>query len=123
MGAGIPNSVPATTLNKVCASGMKAISLAAQSIALGQNGIGTFILHLSQTYVKILTRQHINSGRWRYRKHVQRTLLLHHYPVWLKIRAPRARRRNRQGRPLGRLQFLPHGQCCRTLCQRTRLYP
>ena len=34
--AGIPNSVPCTTVNKVCASGMKSIQLAAQSIALGQ---------------------------------------------------------------------------------------
>lgn len=33
--AGIPNTVPCTTINKVCASGMKAIMLAAQSIALG----------------------------------------------------------------------------------------
>ena len=34
--AGIPNSVPCTNVNKVCASGMKSIQLAAQSIALGQ---------------------------------------------------------------------------------------
>ena len=34
--AGIPNSIPCTTVNKVCASGMKSIQLAAQSIALGQ---------------------------------------------------------------------------------------
>jgi len=33
--AGIPDNVPATTVNKVCASGMKAIALAAQSIQLG----------------------------------------------------------------------------------------
>jgi acetyl-CoA C-acetyltransferase len=33
--AGIPDSVPCTTVNKVCASGMKAIMLAAQTIALG----------------------------------------------------------------------------------------
>ncbi len=33
--AGIPNSVPCTTINKVCASGMKSIMQAAQSIALG----------------------------------------------------------------------------------------
>jgi len=33
--AGIPDNVPATTVNKVCASGMKSISLAAQSIMLG----------------------------------------------------------------------------------------
>ncbi|MES2458596.1 MAG: acetyl-CoA C-acyltransferase [Bacteroidota bacterium] len=36
--AGLPD-VPATTINKVCASGTKAIMLAAQSIALGQNEI------------------------------------------------------------------------------------
>lgn len=34
--AGIPNSVPCTTINKVCASGMKAVMLAAQAIALGE---------------------------------------------------------------------------------------
>jgi acetyl-CoA C-acetyltransferase len=33
--AGVPDTVPCTTVNKVCASGMKAIMLAAQSIALG----------------------------------------------------------------------------------------
>jgi len=33
--AGIPHTVPCTTINKVCASGMKTIMLAAQSIALG----------------------------------------------------------------------------------------
>jgi acetyl-CoA C-acetyltransferase len=33
--AGIPNNVPATTVNKVCASGMKTVMQAAQSIALG----------------------------------------------------------------------------------------
>lgn len=37
--SGIPNNVPATTINKVCASGMKAISLAAQSILSGDNNI------------------------------------------------------------------------------------
>ncbi len=33
--AGIPNTVPCTTVNKVCASGMKAVIQAAQAIALG----------------------------------------------------------------------------------------
>jgi acetyl-CoA C-acetyltransferase len=37
--AGLPNSVPTTLINKVCASGMKATMLAAQSIALGQNDV------------------------------------------------------------------------------------
>ncbi|QQX76236.1 MULTISPECIES: acetyl-CoA C-acyltransferase [Aequorivita] len=35
LGAGIPDTVPATTVNKVCASGMKALMQAAQAIALG----------------------------------------------------------------------------------------
>ncbi|MGB2087743.1 MAG: acetyl-CoA C-acyltransferase [Psychroflexus salarius] len=35
LGAGIPDSVPCTTVNKVCASGMKTVMQAAQSIALG----------------------------------------------------------------------------------------
>ena len=37
IGAGLPNTVPGTTINKVCASGMKAIALAAESILLGDN--------------------------------------------------------------------------------------
>ncbi|GAA0543089.1 acetyl-CoA C-acyltransferase [Chitinophaga japonensis] len=37
--AGIPVTVPCTTVNKVCASGMKAIMLGAQSIMLGDNDI------------------------------------------------------------------------------------
>jgi acetyl-CoA C-acetyltransferase len=35
--AGLPDSIPGTTVNKVCASGMKAIMLAAESIMLGDN--------------------------------------------------------------------------------------
>ncbi|CAK4684132.1 unnamed protein product, partial [Aphanomyces euteiches] len=37
--AGIPDSVPCTTINKVCASGMKAIAMAAQSILAGSQDI------------------------------------------------------------------------------------
>ncbi len=37
--AGIPDTVPCTTVNKVCASGMKAVMQAAQSIALGDTDI------------------------------------------------------------------------------------
>jgi acetyl-CoA C-acetyltransferase len=37
--AGIPNTVPCTTINKVCASGMKTIMQAAQSIALGDQEV------------------------------------------------------------------------------------
>jgi acetyl-CoA C-acetyltransferase len=37
--AGIPNTVPATTVNKVCASGSKAIIMGAQSVMLGVNDV------------------------------------------------------------------------------------
>lgn len=37
--AGIPDTVPCTTINKVCASGMKTVMQAAQSIALGDAGV------------------------------------------------------------------------------------
>jgi acetyl-CoA C-acetyltransferase len=39
IGAGIGYHVPCTTINKVCASGMKAVMFAAQSIMTGQNDI------------------------------------------------------------------------------------
>ena len=35
LGAGLPNSVPCTTVNKVCGSGMKTVMMAAQAIACG----------------------------------------------------------------------------------------
>lgn len=37
--AGLPDSAVCTTVNKVCASGMKAVQLAAQSIALGHHEV------------------------------------------------------------------------------------
>ncbi|KAJ3328432.1 Acetyl-CoA acetyltransferase, cytosolic [Kappamyces sp. JEL0680] len=69
LGAGIPNHVPATTLNKVCASGMKAIALAAQSIALGQAGIGWWLLGAD------------SSGCGRHGIHEQRSVLLYNAKV------------------------------------------
>jgi acetyl-CoA C-acetyltransferase len=39
LGAGIPDRVAALTVNKVCGSGLKAVMLAAQSVALGDNEI------------------------------------------------------------------------------------
>jgi acetyl-CoA C-acetyltransferase len=39
LGAGLPYSVPCTTVNKVCSSGLKAVMLAAQSIASGNQHI------------------------------------------------------------------------------------
>ncbi len=37
IGAGVPNSIPCTTVNKVCGSGMKTVMLASQSIMTGDN--------------------------------------------------------------------------------------
>ncbi|WP_026838433.1 acetyl-CoA C-acyltransferase [Gillisia sp. JM1] len=39
LGAGIPDTVPCTTINKVCASGMKAVMQGAQAIMLGDADI------------------------------------------------------------------------------------
>ncbi|MEO1051128.1 MAG: acetyl-CoA C-acyltransferase [Bacteroidota bacterium] len=39
IGAGIGHNVPCTVVNKVCASGMKAVMFGAQSIMLGQNDL------------------------------------------------------------------------------------
>lgn len=39
LGAGLPVSTPCTTINKVCASGMKSIMLAAQSLACGSQEV------------------------------------------------------------------------------------
>lgn len=37
--AGLPNTVPCTTVNKVCSSGLKSVMLGAQSIMLGDNDV------------------------------------------------------------------------------------
>ncbi|ADV50210.1 acetyl-CoA C-acyltransferase [Cellulophaga sp. E16_2] len=59
--AGIPNTVPCTTVNKVCASGMKAVMLAAQTIALGDASIivagGMENMSLIPHYVHMRTGQ------------------------------------------------------------------
>lgn len=39
LNAGISKSTPCTTVNKVCASGMKALSMGTQSIMLGDNEV------------------------------------------------------------------------------------
>ncbi|CAN5371202.1 acetyl-CoA C-acetyltransferase [soil metagenome] len=39
LGAGIPNAVPCTTINKVCGSGMKTAMMAAQAIRLGDANV------------------------------------------------------------------------------------
>jgi acetyl-CoA C-acetyltransferase len=41
LGAGLPDTVIATTVNKVCASGMKAVILGAQTIITGNADVGS----------------------------------------------------------------------------------
>src|SRR3978361_548148 len=39
LGGGLPDSVPALTINKVCGSGLKAVMLAANSIKAGESDV------------------------------------------------------------------------------------
>ena len=39
LGAGIPNSIPATTINKMCGSGLKAVMMAADQVKAGETDI------------------------------------------------------------------------------------
>lgn len=59
--AGIPDTVPCTTINKVCASGMKAVMQAAQAIALGDISIavagGMENMSMIPHYVQMRTGQ------------------------------------------------------------------
>lgn len=59
--AGIPDTVPCTTVNKVCASGMKTVMQAAQSIALGDTSVvvagGMENMSLIPHYVQMRTGQ------------------------------------------------------------------
>jgi len=61
LAAGIPETVPCTTINKVCASGMKAVMQGAQAIALGDadiivaGGMENMFLQIIAGIVTILT--------------------------------------------------------------------
>lgn len=76
---GLPNSVPALTINKVCGSGMKAAMLAAQAIRLGDSNIvlaggfesmsnAPYILEKARTGYRMgngtLTDMMIHDGLW-----------------------------------------------------------
>jgi acetyl-CoA C-acetyltransferase len=64
MAAGIPDTVPCTTVNKVCSSGMKAIHLAANAIALGEVDIAVAggMENMSRTPHYIQGRQGVKLG-------------------------------------------------------------
>ncbi len=60
MQAGLPNSIPASTINMICGSGLKTVSMAALSIMAGQNEIviagGTENMSMAPYLIK--------NGRW-----------------------------------------------------------
>ncbi|GAB4450161.1 MAG: acetyl-CoA C-acyltransferase [Bacteroidia bacterium] len=58
--AGIPDNVPCTTINKVCASGMKSIMLGAQSVMLGDNDV---VVAGGMENMSI-TPYYVESNRW-----------------------------------------------------------
>jgi acetyl-CoA C-acetyltransferase len=64
--SGIPDTVPCTTINKVCASGMKAVMQAAQAIALGDANIvvagGMENMSLIPHYVHLRTATKFGPG-------------------------------------------------------------
>jgi acetyl-CoA C-acetyltransferase len=67
LGAGLPMTTPAFTINKVCGSGMKAVQLAAQAIALGdaQLVVAGGIESMSQSaYVLPGSRRGQKMGSW-----------------------------------------------------------
>lgn len=63
LGAGLPNEVPATTINMICGSGLKTVSMAMQSIIAGDNDIviagGTENMSMAPYLLK--------KGRWGHR--------------------------------------------------------
>jgi acetyl-CoA C-acetyltransferase len=70
--AGIPDTVPCTTINKVCSSGMKSIMLAAQTIALGDADI--VVAGGMENMSMIPHYQHARSGRWTTKRWFSRCL-------------------------------------------------
>ena len=88
IGAGLPEAVPCTTVNKVCGSGLQAVILAARAVLAGDAAIAV--------------------GRW-HGEHVERPLPAVRRPPRLPLRPPAGRRQHDRRRALGRVQRLPHG--------------
>lgn len=51
LGAGLPQTTVSTTVNKVCASSMKAVMLAAQTIQTGQADVSIYRIYTRTLYV------------------------------------------------------------------------
>ena len=99
--AGLPPSVGAMTVNKVCGSGLKAVMLADQAIRL---------------------RRGRARRRRRHGEHEPGTLPADEGPRGLPHGQRRARRRHDPRRPLGRLRQQAHGHLRRPLRRQVRLH-
>lgn len=75
LGAGIPDPVPALTINKVCGSGLKAVMLAAQAIRAGDARIVVAGGQESMSNAPYLLRG--TRGGWRLGDHQAEDALLH----------------------------------------------
>ena len=102
LGAGLSESTPSMTVNKVCGSGLKTIALAAQAIRLGD---GEVILAGGM--------ENMSRGAVPARERALR----------LPARRRPARRRDDPRRPVVRLRALPHGHHRREHRQRVRGQP
>ncbi|MBN4054389.1 thiolase family protein [Nitrospira defluvii] len=63
IGGGLPETVPCTTINKVCGSGLKAVMMAAQAIALGDADIVVAGGMESMTHAPYLLERARSGGR------------------------------------------------------------
>ena len=62
--AGLPTSVQATTVNKVCASGMKSVALAAAAIRAGEINVAVAVCRLHHFELIQLASQNVGE-QWR----------------------------------------------------------
>jgi len=76
---GLPDSTEATTVNKACASGMKAIMFAAQSLMCGHQVYFTTVCCLPLRYVSMgfLSRPSIASGQGEHVTRLPNTFIRH----------------------------------------------
>ncbi len=82
IGAGLPSSVGATTINKVCGSGLKAVMLAAQAIKAGDGQL--FVAGGFESMSRAPFLVHGRSGELRF-GHVQLTDALLHDGLWCSL--------------------------------------
>lgn len=82
LGAGLPESVPAFTVNKVCGSALKAVMLAAQAVKAGDRDVvvaGGMESMSNAPYLQLGARTGQKMGDWTLRDHMIHDGLWDHY--------------------------------------------